>query len=323
MILNVDMKPTDGRRHGKVLKVQQGFRRFHPNPCQVKKMTEMFEHSRCPSTEELRGMAAEWDVPLVQLVVWFKNRRARFKPHTEGKGGEKEGATTSRKAMMTRTTMEAINKPSDILVRTAGTVVHKRKRSDGRVRGSDGEVRTRQPRMMVDDERSTQERREGMRVVGKGSEELRLCDEGRVGLRLDGRTPVPEEEERVEEVDEELPMGNEMIRVGKRSSHPCSEWDPDVSFEHALAFVREWGLKDGKHMQLMEQVCNRFFLDELQSGFTISSKMQPLEDSLRVLNEIMVDSSFDALPSGARTIMREFLCQLRSGKVIEWSPRTR
>jgi hypothetical protein len=101
-------------------------------------------------------------------------------------------------------------------------------------------------------------------------------------------------------------------------SNPCSGWDSDTCLARFNVF-----LTASSNSRVSEQIENtrlaasKFFYEEMQSGLTLTSHLQSLEQSLAAL-ELVMDSvpskSGIKLKSGPRVILREFVAQIRSGR---------
>lgn len=100
--------------------------------------------------------------------------------------------------------------------------------------------------------------------------------------------------------------------------NPCSRWDSDTCMARFSTF-----LAASSNSRVSEQLDNtrlaasKFFLEEMQSGLTLTSPFTSLEQSLADL-EVAMDSVASAtgvkLKSGPRVILREFVAQIRSGR---------
>lgn len=104
--------------------------------------------------------------------------------------------------------------------------------------------------------------------------------------------------------------------------NPCRVWDAQECHQRCCAFFIKStaACQQPEQTKAAEAVAEAFFLGELQSGLTLTSAMQSLETSAGVLDTIMdrvpEEGQGVRLSSGSRAVLREFVAQIRSGQAI-------
>lgn len=272
--------------------VRKGNERYHASAEQLKQLIETFEENPCPPASTLNYLSENIGMPMHNLVLWFKNRRARSKsdkatPVASGtrrrsyvKSGIYSRSRNGSKKEPAAPPAQVAPVPVDVLL----------------------------PEPVAAEEEAVPEHHQEEYAAGGAVAELpsaakRPLEDGPVAI------PVKRSRDGVNEV------------LGEQN--PCRNWDPDQCHRVCVAFFdRNTGGRHPEQSQAAVQVSSDFFLTELQSGLTLTSAMQSLDTSLQVLENIMEKWSAEGRPlsSGSKVILCEFIAQVRSGQAASMDP---
>lgn len=288
---------------------RRGPERYHASGRQLRTLIEAFEKDPTPAVQTLNDLSTTIGMPMHNLVLWFKNRRARHKkthPNQPSKVGRRsyvKSGIYSRSKKRQHQQQGVAAAPVVVSAALPGAIggVHS---PAGVMTPGHGIVST---SMMI------HETVDGQSVPDLTPEQH---DEGN-NIILHN-TPGKRRHD-----DQGIVEGNVVKRaryVGIKEligdDNPCRAWDPNECDQRCVYFYEKQSVGcSEEQLSAAKLVSHEFFVSELQSGLTMVSAMQPLEVSVEILDNIMDRLPADApkLSSGSRVMMREFLAQMRSG----------
>lgn len=273
--------------------------RYHPSAEQLKYLLQAFEEAPTPSAGTLTHLSNTIGMPMHNLVLWFKNRRARQKkkyPAAQQKSGKRSyvrSGVYSRNPPKRKSAERAeVTPPSGILLT------------------AQPETNSHPMQVTVSIDPQT------MEEVHPKLEEAAEPHGDESGLKRS--LPEGENAEKPSAKRRRFPGITEVVG----EDNPCREWDGQECYKRCIDFfVQSTRDSQPEQTKCARSVANKFFLLETQTGLTLTSAMQPLETSVDVLDRI-IDSIADeeqTLNSGSRIILYEFLAQIRSGKAASLS----
>lgn len=259
--------------------------RYHASGEQLRYLIQAFETDPTPSAEKLNYISQSIGMPMHNLVMWFKNRRARHKRSSP---------------MPTKTGRRSYVKSG----------IYSRNKNKSR---------------LTNPAASCEALACGVPSANKGSERelpAPMVEAGTSGLQTKETKSSPPVPSKRSMPEQELPTAvkrqrfigvNEIVGV----DNPCYRWSTEECHSRCIEFFeRSTGGSHPEQTEIVKQAAGIFFLSELQSGLTLTSAMQTLEMSVSALDNI-IDRALGPtvkMGSGARVIMREFLAHIRSGE---------
>lgn len=273
---------------------KRGSERYHASGDQLKTLIAAFEHDPTPSAATLNYLSASIGMPMHNLVLWFKNRRARHKrthANPSSKGGKRSYVKSGIYSRNKRAKQAHHQPPPPTMHQGAlalplshglSTLAPAAVPSASTARTHGGETK----------------------AVAMAGANRDIEDLIKTGI------PPPSQLKRPRFMGIVELLGEE---------NPCHSWTSEECHRRCVAFFdRNTNSAFPEQSKLVEEVSSMFFLSELQSGFTLTSAMQPLETTVAVLDGIVdkLPSDGPRLSSGSRVIMREFLAQIRTGNAI-------
>ncbi|CAN8063017.1 unnamed protein product [Agarophyton chilense] len=273
---------------------KRGSERYHASGEQLKTLVSAFEHNPTPDASTLTYLSEAIGMPMHNLVLWFKNRRARHKRshiNQMARGGKrsyvKSGIYSRHKRVK-----HSHRQPAPATVPPGGLTLplsHGLTSISSPLAVSSIALPTVDPKIPA------------IAVAGRDAEEL---------VKTGAPQPSRMKRPRFSAVPE---------LVG--DDNPCQGWTSEECHRRCLAFFeRTTSITCPEQSKLVENVSSEFFLSELQSGLTLVSAMQPLETSVGVLDAIMekLPAQGPRLSSGSKVLMREFLARIRTGSAEQF-----
>ncbi|KAI0561616.1 hypothetical protein FGB62_76g0103 [Gracilaria domingensis] len=277
-----------------VERAKRGSERYHASGEQLKTLIAAFEQNPTPDASTLNYLSDAIGMPMHNLVLWFKNRRARHKrTHINqlSRGGKrsyvKSGIYSRNKRVK-----QGHHHPAPTTVPSGGLTLPL----------SHGLTSISSPLPVSSIALPVDAKNAAMTVGSRDIEELIKS-----GAPHSSRMKRP----RFSAIPE---------LVG--DDNPCQAWTSDECHRRCVAFFeRATNSAFPEQSKIVEHVSSEFFLSELQSGLTLVSAMQPLETSVGVLDAIMekLPAEGPRLSSGSKVIMREFLAQIRMGSAEQFA----
>ncbi|PXF48330.1 Homeobox protein HD-5 [Gracilariopsis chorda] len=273
---------------------KRGSERYHASGEQLKTLIAAFEQDPTPSAGTLNYLSASIAMPMHNLVLWFKNRRARHKrthANQSSRGGKRSYVKSGIYSRNKRT-KQSQHHPAPSNMHTGALTLPL---SHGLSTLAPATVPASSTGMTQGGETK------GITIADAKRDFEDLIKTG---------APHPSQMKRPRFVGIAELLGEE---------NPCHSWTAEECHRRCVAFFdRTTNNVFPEQSKLVEEVSSVFFLSELQSGFTLTSTMQPLETTVAVLDGIVdrLPSDGPRLSSGSRVIMREFLAQVRTGNAM-------
>lgn len=322
-------------------------KRYHPTAEQLKFLLEVFETNQSPDVESFHGLSQRIRMPLSNLVLWFKNRRARSnKRCNESKLGRRSYVKSgiyskkSKKSELHETEADHFEPTHrcDLSGVAAGSL-------------SNGDDETLEHHALHDEHISCHHHHHHlhhhhMHDIGLVPDaSLPQSDVANVGAivsnviletceqRTDVQDSCPVSDHvamqlRQQELPSARPQESEIKDhrydtaevIG--DENPCSLWNTETCMARCVTFI-EASIPPSRPDQVegAKDVAKKFFSDEMQSGLTLTSAVQSLDQSLSTLDVIMDTTSSKSgskLKSGTRVLLREFIAQIRTGKAASF-----
>lgn len=257
--------------------------RYHASRSQLAYLVDTFERDPTPDAQNLKVISQTIGMPMHNLVLWFKNRRARRKSKNPPPPTKTGRRSYVKSGIYSRVRQKSGDMENDISKQNQDTMLNQKK---GAVNDND----------FIEDEHHIPNY---MNPFDKKREmEDDLYDEPMSKkMRMTG----------VEEL------------VG--DANPCRSWSSDECERRCMQFfVKSTGGCNEEQTTAIREASRQFFISEVQNGLTLTSAMQQLNVSLSILDSIMdqVSTSGHQLCSGSRIILREFVAQIRSGKAASF-----
>lgn len=305
--------------------------RYHASTDQLRQLVQAFQQDPTPSAATLNFLSSSIDMPMHNMVLWFKNRRARHKKSNHPVGVQPPAKTGRRSYVKSGIYARAPKKGGDAAAaaKAAAAAAQANATAAAAVAAvaAQGEPETDLTHVpMLPDavEAPTSVSVPDMPVPAAVTDPSANAEP----LETGGSAKRPlEDGDGEEEGSEAAAAATKRARyLGVREvvgeANPCRSWDSQECHQRCCAFF----VKSTAACHQPEQtktavaVSEEFFLGELQSGLTITSAMQGLETSAGVLDAIMdrvrEEGQGVRLNSGSRAVMREFIAQVRSGQAV-------
>lgn len=265
--------------------------RYHPSAIQLKHLIQAFEEAPTPTAGTLTRLSNTIGMPMQNLVLWFKNRRARQKkkfPTPSSKSGKRSyvrsGVYSRNPPKRKAERSLSVPHPRDLAVAPPDVSAHSlemQRQVEMHPMAEEGQLRH-------EEAKSAHEL--------TGSKRNLTEDDNAVKLKRMRFSGV-----------------NELIG----EDNPCRVWDAQECYRRCMEFFHQCtGDNHSEQMKFARGVADKFFMQECQTGLTLTSAMQPLHKSVEVLDGVMnmITEEGSLLNSGSRVVLYEFLAQIRSGK---------
>lgn len=285
-------------------RTRRGTERYHASMDQLKHLVAAFDENPCPSVATLNYLSESIDMPMHNLVLWFKNRRARSKKNLRVPGQRRSYVKSGIYSRSRRTgAPPATLKPEHSAVLVPVSMPMQVDDVDHTV-DTAHHVSTAQPHDRFDPTAHA--------YVSSppGVQPLAVAqpphdhDPGAI-------SPLP-------------PTKRARISnmSATRDSDACRYWSSTQCLQAFSSFFdKHTGGQHAEQAKAAYTVASHFFLDEMQSGLTVTSCVQPMKASVEILDALIekrTNQGHPPLSSGSRTILGEFLVQLRSGHAIAY-----
>eukprot|EP00178_Gracilaria_changii_P008580 TRINITY_DN2594_c0_g1_i1.p1 TRINITY_DN2594_c0_g1~~TRINITY_DN2594_c0_g1_i1.p1 ORF type:complete len:654 (-),score=103.83 TRINITY_DN2594_c0_g1_i1:2006-3847(-) len=278
-----------------VERIKRGSERYHASGDQLKTLIAAFEQNPTPDAATLSYLSEAIGMPMHNLVLWFKNRRARHKRtylNQPSKGGKrsyvKSGIYSRNKRIK-----QAHHNPAPTTVPSGGLTLPL---SHG-LSAISSPLPVSSVALSPGDAKNV-----AMVAANRDIEDL---------IKSGAPHPSRMKRPRFSAIPE---------LVG--DDNPCQGWTSEECHRRCVAFFeRATNSAFPEQSKIVEHISSEFFLSELQSGLTLVSAMQPLETSVGVLDAIMekLPAEGPRPSSGSKVIMREFLAQIRTGSAEQFA----
>lgn len=297
---------VNGSTDKEVRQRRKSHERYHASAEQLKHLIAAFEQDPTPSAMTLNLLCSTTGMPMHNMVLWFKNRRARHKKANPSPAVSKPGKRSYVKSGIysrgPKSKHDEINASLDAAAAAATAVTA----------------------VTVGVHPPAPDLSHSVVMEAVDAHIAHAADIPAVHDEVVVKTDYSDEtgvKRALENDDETLngPVKRQRFQGVKEvigSENPCHEWDGNECLLRCLSFFyKSIGSAHERQMSVATTVSKAFFLGEMQNGLTLTSAMQPLETGVEVLDGIMEATSTEGirLSSGSKVIMREFLAQLRSG----------
>lgn len=277
--------------------------RYHASNEQLRWLVHSFEQDPTPSVEKLNSLSAMTGMPMHNLVLWFKNRRAR---HKKTNAKETQGLTSDGKPRRRSYVKSGIYSKN------------KKKMSSGSV-----PFWSHSP---------------GMTALLNAASPLTVGISGPLGMGVNGITAPGDQAatggenlgtKRGATQLEEKALSDSLSKRARSNvineligtDNPCRSWDSKQCHLVCMEFFKTGNTCGNAEQEgAARRVSHAFFVSELHSGITLTSATQPLPLSISVIDKIMEAESAKGakLNSGSKVLLREFLARIRSGEAASF-----
>lgn len=302
---NLISVPSVPSTHGRVKRSSE---RYHPTGEQLRILIEEFNRDPNPSAPKLKEICEKTNMPLANLVLWFKNRRARNKrsipsvPKARRRSYVKSGIYSRNRAGPEALAVQKIY--PGLNYRSCGL----------RPPYSGLELVPLSGPASLNENRISSERQAVSTGLYASTNEIssRNCEMALEGIGT--RRLCPDVDSvYMQPVKRPRYLGLKEV-IGEEN--PCRNWDSEKCHRICMDFFSKGTSGRIEQNKAAQVVCQKFFIDEVQNGLTLTSAMQPIETSVEVLDGIMNQDLGEGLnlSSGSRVLLREFLAQIRTGR---------
>jgi len=280
---------------------RRGSERYHPSPAQLKSLTDSFEENPNPPVATLNYLSENINMPMHNIVLWFKNRRARSKKNVRIPGQRRSYVKSGTYARARRLNMPRMdNVPLPPVPIVTPSIV------------SPAIVAPQEPvEQLVGSQVAPEAEFESGPTEFVPPVVPIITSVPNHSPPSPTNPPSPKRPRYFPvDVDEELGTLN--------IENPCRSW----SAPHCLQIFTHFFAKhtEGRREEqakIAQEIATDFFIAENHSGLTVSSSLQPIKKSLGILEAIIERRKEKDLPqpcSGTVSILGEYLVQLRSGE---------
>lgn len=324
----------------KKLKTRKSTERYHPSIEQLEQLVASFEENPSPSVETLNYLSESIAMPMVPLVLWFKNRRSRSRSSRKGAQrvpGTRRSYVKSGVYSLSRRPASVPAASSELASEEVGTAPPYPNQAPPVSQPEDipthqAPVEVQAPNALPSSHPSrppqtfAQQAAQAHAVAVEPQQE-RLPEQisedpgGTAYEASPGRRPMlglPEYSP---------PSKRVCVRDDANGASTCRSWSSLQCLRAFVAFFeRTTGGYNPEQTKAASAVAELFFLGEMQSGLTVTSVAQPLEVSLQVLEELLARGPVGPgcgdtpLSSGSRAVLGEFIAQIRSGEAAAYAP---
>lgn len=256
--------------------------RYHPTPEQVKVLTASFGENPNPSAQTLHQLTEQINMPLQNLVLWFKNKRARSKTKPRVAGQRRSYVKSGIYSRASKRPMpQSFSKLE---------VVSTDNRTAGATQNAEVSNATVTPMSNFEGGASPQNG-------------VRASDALEHGPSKRPRFACNDSEEEVTAV--------------MQAPNPCRSWTSRKCLRTFTIFFNNHTDGDhGEQLKAAEAVASDFFSGEMQSGLTLTSIAQPIKRSLEILETLIEKRNKEGttLLSGTKSILGEYIVQIHNGE---------
>ncbi len=290
---------------------RRGAERYHPTSVQLKTLMASFDDNPCPSVTTLNQLSSSINMPMHNLVLWFKNKRARSKKNSVRLPGQRRSYVKSgiysraRRASASGTTskteQETLSHPHPPLATATAPAAPPAPSPSCHADNTPNEG-VPEPEFVTAPH--------GFAC----SPPISTSSPSPSVVQIRPQAQLPSAKRH------QTNFENTRDENKARSSTPnaCRNWSSLKCLQvFTIFFNKHTSGRNPDQMKAAQAVATEFFMSEMQSGLTVSSFVQPIQTSMAILDNIIskrTKQGHPPLTSGPRSILGEFIVQIRSGE---------
>lgn len=290
---------------------RRGAERYHPTSTQLKTLMASFEENPCPSVTTLNQLSTNINMPMHNLVLWFKNKRARSKKNNVRLPGQRRSYVKSGIYSKAR----RASAPESGSKQEQEPVLHSHLPNTELAPPLSLPSAEPSQSCHADDAHNESVCEPQFDTVPQNLASSRLISSPSASIaQVRPQTQLPNAKRHRANRKDDADGG----KMAAFNQNPCRNWSSLKCLQTFIIFFNRH--TSGQHhdqLKAAEAIATEFFISEMQSGLTVSSLVQPIKTSMEILDRIInkrTEQGLAPLSSGSRSILGEFIVQIRSGE---------